>query len=65
MAGTSPAMTDRRPLGPISEFQKFCLPLTRISNIRWPARPNRGALRNVINAGRDAVDAGSAFDEWR
>jgi len=23
----------------------------------------RGALRNVINAGRDAVDAGSALDE--
>jgi hypothetical protein len=25
--------------------------------------PHRGALRNVINAGRDAVDADGAFDE--
>jgi hypothetical protein len=25
--------------------------------------PLRGALRNVINAGRDAVDADGAFDE--
>jgi hypothetical protein len=25
--------------------------------------PHRGALRNVINAGRGAVDADSAFDE--
>jgi hypothetical protein len=30
-----------------------------------PSCPKRGALRNVINAGRDAVDAGGAFDEWR
>src|SRR5258705_7072604 len=29
------------------------------------SRPERGALANVINAGRDAVDAGGAFDEWR
>ena len=28
-----------------------------------PSRPTKGALRNVINAGRDAVDAGSASDE--
>jgi hypothetical protein len=27
--------------------------------------PGRGALRNVINVGRDAVDADGAFDEWR
>ncbi len=26
-------------------------------------QPKRGALRNVINAGRDAVDAGGASDE--
>jgi hypothetical protein len=25
--------------------------------------PTRGALRNVINAGRDAMDAGGAKDE--
>src|SRR5260370_41734799 len=30
-----------------------------------PSCPKRGALRNVINAGRDAVDAGSAGDEQR
>src|SRR5260370_27946066 len=28
-----------------------------------PSCPKRGALRNVINAGRDAVDAGGASDE--
>jgi hypothetical protein len=27
------------------------------------SRPERGALRNVINAGRDAVDADARFDE--
>src|SRR5882724_7584887 len=33
---------------------------------RTPAvLPHRGVLRNVINAGRDAVDASCAFDEWR
>src|SRR6266702_5305916 len=44
-------------------FRNFPCRLTQISNIRWPSRPERGALRNVINAGRDAVDAGSALDE--
>jgi hypothetical protein len=28
-----------------------------------PSRPERGALRNVINAGRGAVDADGASDE--
>jgi hypothetical protein len=28
-----------------------------------PSRPETGALRNVINAERDAVDADGAFDE--
>jgi hypothetical protein len=28
-----------------------------------PSGPERGALRNVINAGRGAVDADGAFDE--
>jgi hypothetical protein len=27
------------------------------------SRPTKGALRNVINAGRDAVDADGASDE--
>ncbi len=30
-----------------------------------PSRSSRGALAIVTNVGRDAVDAGSAFDEWR
>jgi hypothetical protein len=28
-----------------------------------PSRPTKGALRNVNNAGRDAVDADGALDE--
>jgi hypothetical protein len=28
-----------------------------------PSHPERGALRNVINAGRGAVDADGACDE--
>jgi hypothetical protein len=46
--------------------QKYsCFRSTQISFISSPSRPERGALRNVINAGRDAVDAVGAFDEWR
>jgi hypothetical protein len=41
----------------------FCFRPTQISCISSPSRPERGALRNVINAGRDAVDAVSALDE--
>jgi hypothetical protein len=41
----------------------FACRLTQItSNFRHPV-PLRGALRNVINAGRGAVDADGAFDE--
>src|SRR5256885_13902759 len=59
--------TDRQlrigALGRFRNYRNFACRLTQISNIRWPSRPDRGALRNVINAGRDAVDAGSALDE--
>ncbi len=44
--------------------QKYiCFYLTQIRCISITSCPERGALRNVINAGRDAVDAGSACDE--
>jgi hypothetical protein len=36
--------------------------LTQITSISITVPSLRGALRNVINAGRDAVDAGGAFD---
>ena len=35
----------------------------QISSLIRPVRSHRGALANVINAGRDAVDAGGAKDE--
>ena len=38
--------------------------LTQISSLSRTVPSHRGALRNVINAGRDAVDAGGALDEW-
>jgi hypothetical protein len=52
--------------GPISDFQKFRLPTdpNQFTDSHRPV-PSERALRNVINAGRDAVDAGSAFDERR
>jgi hypothetical protein len=41
----------------------FCFSEMQIKLDDAPSRPERGALRNVINAGRDAVDADGAFDE--
>jgi hypothetical protein len=41
----------------------FCFSEVKISLHDLPSRPTRGALRNVINAGRGAVDADGAFDE--
>ena len=41
----------------ISEFQKFRLPTEANQFTDSHRPPHRGALRNVINAGRDAVDA--------
>ena len=37
--------------------------LTQISSLSRTVPSHRGALRNVINAERDAVDAGSMLDE--
>jgi hypothetical protein len=52
----------RKPVNPLrqkySAFQKW-----QIDPIFSPSRPERGALRNVNNAGRDAVDAEGARDE--
>src|SRR5258708_15758187 len=39
--------------------------LPQISNISLTVLSHRGALRNVINAGRDAVDADALKDERR
>jgi hypothetical protein len=50
-------------LGPISDFQKFRLTAKPNQHYSDSVPSLRGALRNVINAGRDAVDAGSACDE--
>src|SRR5207247_8456927 len=47
----------------ISEFQKFRLPTDPNQHYSDSVPSLRGALRNVINAGRDAVDAGGAKDE--
>jgi hypothetical protein len=41
----------------------FCFSEVQIRLYDLPSRPERGALRNVINAGRDAVDADGAADE--
>jgi hypothetical protein len=41
-----------------SDFQK-----SQISAYLWASHPDRGALANVINAGRAAVDAEGALDE--
>jgi hypothetical protein len=47
-----------------SRLQKyFGFSEMQISLYDLPSRPTRGALRNVINAGRGAVDADGAFDE--
>jgi hypothetical protein len=41
-----------------SRWQKyFCFSEMQIRLDDAPSHPERGALRNVINAGRDAVDA--------
>jgi hypothetical protein len=41
-----------------SDFQK-----SQISLCVWTSHPDRGALANVINVGRAAVDAEGAFDK--
>jgi len=47
----------------ISDFQQFRLTAGANQHYSDSVPSPRGALRNVINAGRDAVDAGSALDE--
>jgi hypothetical protein len=47
-------------------LQKYSdLPKTQITLYPPPSRPTEGRLAIVTDAGRDAVDAGSAFDERR
>ena len=47
-----------------SALQKyFPSSLTQISSLSRAVPSHRGALRNVINAERDAVDAGGTLDE--
>ena len=41
----------------------FCFSEAQISSISSPSRSLGGALRNVTNAGRDAVDAAASPDE--
>jgi hypothetical protein len=41
----------------------FPSPPTQISSLSRAVLTHRGALRNVINAGQDAVDADGARDE--
>jgi hypothetical protein len=48
-----------------AQFPNFskALDATRISDYTYFVPSHRGALRNVTDAGRDAVDADGAFDE--
>jgi hypothetical protein len=50
---------DQRDLGrPVPSRKNISLAPSGKSSLQLaPSRPERGALRNVINAGRDAVDA--------
>jgi hypothetical protein len=41
----------------------FCFTEYSEYPISFPSRPTKGALRNVNNAGRDAVDADGAVDD--
>ena len=44
--------------------KQFCSRLTQIKIINAPSRPTEGRIAIVTNAGRDAMDADGAFDEW-
>ena len=50
-------------LPPFAKY--FASRFTQIISTSAPVLAHRGALRNVINAGRDAVDAGGAQDDKR
>jgi hypothetical protein len=48
----------------LASFEKyFCFSEMKIRLSDLPSRHERGALRNVINVGRVAVDADGASDE--
>jgi hypothetical protein len=47
---------------PLSQ-KYFCFSEIKIRLYDLPSHPEIGALRNVINAGRVAVDVDGAFDE--
>ena len=48
-----------------SHLQKhFRSSFTQIKTITAPSRPTEGRIAIVTNAGRDAMDADGAFDEW-
>jgi hypothetical protein len=50
----------------LKNFSKISLRCTPKSNLYpLPSCPTEGRLAIVTDAGRDAVDADSAFDEWR
>ena len=49
---------------PVAQKYSGCQNI-RIILYCFPSHPTKGALRNVNNAGRDAVDADGAFDERR
>ena len=51
------------PVGLICR-SSFCFSEYANYPISTPSRPTKGALRNVNNAGRDAVDANGAFKTW-
>jgi hypothetical protein len=43
----------------------FCFRPTQISSLIRTSRSDKRGVAHVTNVGRDAVDAGSACDEWR
>jgi len=48
-----------------SRLQKyFCFLPTQISSLIRPSGLDKRGVAHVTNAGLDAVDAGSALDEW-
>ena len=54
---------DRRHSGRFLLFRNFACQRTQISSLIRAVPSPRGALANVINVGRDAVDAGGVLDE--
>jgi hypothetical protein len=63
MSGPAGARRANLPQGKFSEFQNCACCLTQISFTLLPSCPERGALANVTNVGRDAVDADDVVDD--